>query len=556
MKMNHINKILLGLLVLVGFACSDILDKTPESNWKVEDFYSNDTEAQLGLAGIYSYLASTKVYGSDYVIFDSGSDEGYYNRRYNENWTVGLYRHTSADLMVENLWVQLYGCVNASNMFIELLDKNAFEEDKYNALIAEAKFLRAFSYFQLVSWYGDIPLRLTYAKDQSSNHVAASSQADVYKQIIEDFTYAYKYLPHAKDANYVPGHANRMAAHGLLARVYLRMAGKPLMDTEKYALAKAHCDSVILDDWHDLRVENDNQGYRELFLSYIRNEHDLEESMFEISFTNMRDMGLQVDGKIGNINGISWNYGGEGYPFGYAMLNASPVVKNVYSDIDSRLEWNLRGYKYSKGNAAEVTSTMSAQYCPTKYRRWEPSNWDDLDPEAKPADGTIESYVILEPVSSPNKNYTGINFPILRYADVLLMYAEAANAEEGMPTEKAIACLNKVRNRAGLVNIEDANPAAVASDGAFLKELQDERMRELCFEGLRKQDLIRWGLLGERLEFLNATIKGDPNFDEKKEQDQSYLRAGNNYDATKHNTLPYPLQEVSINNLLDQKDNW
>jgi hypothetical protein len=441
-------------------------------------------------------------------------------------------------------------------MFIELLDKNAFEEDKYNALIAEAKFLRAFSYFQLVSWYGDIPLRLTYAKDQSSNHVAASSQADVYKQIIEDFTYAYKYLPHAKDANYVPGHANRMAAHGLLARVYLRMAGKPLMDTEKYALAKAHCDSVILDDWHDLRVENDNQGYRELFLSYIRNEHDLEESMFEISFTNMRDMGLQVDGKIGNINGISWNYGGEGYPFGYAMLNASPVVKNVYSDIDSRLEWNLRGYKYSKGNAAEVTSTMSAQYCPTKYRRWEPSNWDDLDPEAKPADGTIESYVILEPVSSPNKNYTGINFPILRYADVLLMYAEAANAEEGMPTEKAIACLNKVRNRAGLVNIEDANPAAVASDGAFLKELQDERMRELCFEGLRKQDLIRWGLLGERLEFLNATIKGDPNFDEKKEQDQSYLRAGNNYDATKHNTLPYPLQEVSINNLLDQKDNW
>ncbi|WP_430817514.1 RagB/SusD family nutrient uptake outer membrane protein [Carboxylicivirga sp. RSCT41] len=554
--MNPINKIILSLLVLVGFACSDILDKKPESNWKVEDFYSNNTEAQLGLAGIYSFLASTRVYGSDYVIFDSGSDEGYYNRRYNENWTVGLYRHTSADLMVERLWVQLYGCVNAANMFIELLDKNAFDEDSYNSLIGEAKFMRAFSYFQLVSWYGDIPLRLTYAKDQSSNHVAASSQADVYKQIIEDFTFAYQHLPHASDADYIPGHANKMAAHGLLARVYLRMAGQPLMDTEKYALAKAHCDSVILDDWHGLRVDNDNQGYRNLFLSYIRNEHDLEESLFEISFTNMRDMGLQVDGKIGNINGISWNYGGEGYPFGYAMLNASPVVKNMYSDIDSRLEWNLRGYRYSNGNAIEVTSTMSGQYCPTKYRRWEPSNWDDLDPAAKPAPGTIESYVILEPVSSPNKNYTGINFPILRYSDVLLMYAEAANAEEGMPSEKAIACLNKVRNRAGLANIEEAAPAAIASKHAFLKEIQDERMRELCFEGLRKQDLIRWGILGERLAFMNETIKGDPNFDARKEQDQSYLRAGNNYDETKHNTLPYPLQEVSINNLLDQKDNW
>jgi len=557
MRTNYINKVLIGLLVVVGFACSDILEKTPESNWMVDEFYSNETEAQLGIAGIYAFLANNAVYGSDFpTVFDAGSDESYYNRRYNENWTVALYRHTSADLKVEKLWTQLYACINASNMFIEKLDKTAFEGNAYNRYIAEAKFLRAFSYSHLVSWYGDVPLRLTYSKDQTSNHVAASSEADVYKQIIEDFTFAYENLSHAQDADYIPGHANKMAAHGLLARVYLKMAGYPLLDTEKYEKARAHCDSVIQDGWHGLRIDSDNEGYRNLFLSYIQNSHDLEESLFEISFTNLRDLGLQVDGKMGNINGVSWTYGGEGYPFGYAMLNASPVVKNSYAVEDARLDWNLRGYRNSKGNIIGVTSTMSAQYCPTKYRRWEPTNWDDLDPAAKPEAGKIESYVVLEPITSPNKNYTGINFPVLRYADVLLMYAEADNEINNGPSDNAKDYLNQVRNRSGLEDIEVVAPDVVASKEAFLSELQDERLREFCFEGLRKQDLIRWGILGERLNFLNATIQGDPNFDAKKEQDVSYLRAGLNYDETKHNSLPYPLQEVSINNLLTQKANW
>ncbi|WP_185968869.1 RagB/SusD family nutrient uptake outer membrane protein [Carboxylicivirga sp. M1479] len=555
MRTNNINKVILGLLVLVGFACSDILDKTPDSNWMVDDFYSDDTEAQLGMAGIYSYLGDKAVYGSDFpTVFDAGSDEGYYNRRYNENWTVALYRHTAADLMVEKLWTQLYACVNASNMFIEKLDKEAFEEDAYNRYIAEARFLRAFAYSQLVSWYGPIPLRLTYSRDQTSNHVAASTEAQVYEQIIKDFTYAYEKLPHAQDADYVPGHANKMAAHGLLARVYLKMAGYPLLDTEKFELAKAHCDSVILDDWHALNVSSDDQGYRDVFMTYIQNTYDLEESIFEISFTNLRDLGLQVGGKVGNINGVAWNYGGEGYPFAYAMLNASPVVKNSYAAEDARAQWNVRAYRNKGGNIDTVKTTMDAAYCPTKFRRWEPTDWSVLN--TKPDNGQIESYVVLEPIASPNKNYTGINFPILRYSDVLLMHAEASNEVNGMPTTEGIANLNKVRLRAGLELIEIASPEAIATKEAFLTELQNERLREFCFEGLRKQDLIRWGLLGKRLEFLNATIEGDPNFDAKNEQHVSYMRAGLNYDETKHNTLPYPLQEVSINNLLDQKDNW
>lgn len=555
MRTNYINIVLMGLLVLVGFACSDILDKKPKSNWLVDDFYSNATEAQLGISGIYSYMANTAVYGSDYsTVFDAGSDEGYYNRRYNENWTVSLYRHTSADLYIEKYWTSLYGCINASNMFIQKLDKKAIEADVYNRFIAEARFMRAFAYSHLVAWFGEVPLRLTYAVDQTSNHVAASSEAEVYEQIIKDFTFAYQHLPHSQDANYVPGHANKMAAHGMLARVYMKMAGYPLMDTEKYKNAMDHCDSIITDGWHGLRVDSDNQGYRNLFLTYIQNTYDLEESLFEISFTNLRDVGLQVGGKMGNINGVAWNFGGEGYPFAYAMLNASPVVKNTYVSTDARYEWNLRAYRNKKGNIDTIKSRLDGAYCPTKFRRWEPTNWDDLN--STPATGTIESYIVLEPVASPNKNYTGINFPVLRYADVLLMYAEASNEVDGMPTTEGIAYLNEVRNRAGLEDIETASPGAIASKEAFLKELQDERMRELCFEGVRKQDLLRWGILGERLAFQNATIRGESDFDEKKEQHMSYLRSGMNYDETKHNSLPYPLQEVSLNNLLDQKDNW
>lgn len=558
-KMKKQFKTYLSLLIFIGFlstSCQDFLDEEPQSTWGVNDFYSTQIEAEIALAGIYSNLASDEIYGQSLsIIMESGTDEGYYNRRYNENWTVGLYRHTSADNYVKNLWAKLYRGINLSNLFIEKLSTTAFEQDEYDRLIAEARFLRAHQYSLLASWYGPVPLVLTSTKDQSSNHIAVSSLEEVYIQILSDFSFAAEHLAQTSDPNYVPGRASKMAAHGLMARVYLKMAGYPMHDTEKYALAKEQCEIVIESGNHSLNTSGDD-GYRNHFLNYIQNKYDTQESIFEISFAYLREMGISTDGRIGGINGVAFNFGGgaDGYPGAYAMENASPMVKNIYLPEDKRKAWSLAGFQYTnKGDAKEVLDPLAGQYCPGKFRRWEPANFADL--AVTPPAGVTEPYILLEAVTSPSKNFTSINFPVLRYSDILLMYAEATNEDEG-PTTLSISYLNEVRNRAGLTNIEDENPSAIAGKENFFNELVDERLREFCFEGLRKQDLIRWELLGAKLTLQNLVIQGEPTFSNTNENHKAFLRAGNFFDASKHRSLPYPLQEVQLNNLLDQKSGW
>ena len=90
----------------------------------------------------------------------------------------------------------------------------------------------------------------------------------------------------------------------------------------------------------------------------------------------------------------------------------------------------------------------------------------------------------------------------------------------------------------------------------FFNELVDERLRELCFEGLRKQDLIRWNLLEEKLMETNQTIKNFPTFNASNQFHSTYLEPGNNFDKSKHLLLPYPLQETQLNSKLEQRQGW
>jgi hypothetical protein len=576
--MKKLFKLHLGLLTiaLVFASCEDFLTEEPQSTLGVDEFYSSDIEADIALAGIYNYLASDAVYGQNMTVsMASGTDEGYYNRRYNENWAVGLYRHTSADNDIKTLWSSLYTTINLSNLFLDKLDENAFEDNKYNEYIAEARFLRALSYSLLVDWFEEVPMTLSPTLDQSSNHVAPSSLEVLYAQIIEDFTFASENLVKANDPNYVKGRANKMAAHGLMARVYLKMAGHPLNDHSKYELAKQQCEIIMNDPEQvhglktstseivtdiatgDTKIVVTQDGYRDHFLSYIENIYDTQESIFEISFTYLRELGIDTHGRIGGINGLAFNYGGgdDGYPGAYAMFNASPVLEDLYvANNDSiRKQWNVPAMQYTgSGDAKFVTSKLAGNYCPGKFRRWEPANYADLDITA--TDGIIEPYILLEANPTPNKNFTGVNFPVLRFADVLLMYAEAENEING-PTTLAKNALDLVRERAGIGTIEDKVGATTNKEN-FFNELVDERLRELCFEGLRKHDLIRWNLLGTKLEQLNATILGSSDYSSTNENHNAFLRSGIFFNASKHMSLPYPLQEVQLNNLLDQKTGW
>lgn len=549
---------IVSLFLIFSMAgCDDFLDVSPESTWDINSFYSSETELDMALSGIYSLFASEEEYGNLLIQFEAGTDESYYNRRYNDNWAVGLYRNTPADADTKDFWNSLYSSINLCNMFEERIKASGFSDDIERKYLAEERFLRAFAYFQLVKWFEDVPMPLTYTKDQSASDLPATPMEEVYAQIISDFDFASKYLPHPSDGDFVPGRASKLAAHGMLARVYMKMAGYPLMQKEMYALAKDRCDSVIQDGYCELSTSADTLGYRNLFLDYIQNRYNQKESIFEISFANMRESGIDVHGRIGGVNGLSFNYGGTttGYPSAYAMLSPSPVLSLMYDANDKRADWNIPAITYSSaGDAQRVASELSTGYTPGKFRRWEPADWADLDIPME--SGVPEAYIVLEDTNNPEKNFTNVNFPILRYADILLMYAEADNEINNGPTSLAIDYLNEVRDRAGLPSILVAKPTVTASRENFFNELVDERLREFCFEGIRKMDLIRWGLLGDKLDFLAQVIKGHSDYDATNGDHQAFLRASNYFEAPKYLSLPYPEQEVQINNLLDQKSLW
>ena len=571
MKTFH-KYILLFCTVISISGCEDYLDVQPESTLGINDFYSTTTEAEIALSGIYSVIASHDVYGVTMsIIMESGTDEGYYNRRFNENWTVGLYRHTASDEDIRNLWTKLYTAINLCNLFTEQLKKDSFTETEYNALMAEARFLRAHCYALLVSWFEEVPMPLASTKGQSDNNLEASSLETLYGQIIDDFTFAATYLP-GKDTQ-IPGRATNLAANGLLARVYLKMAGYPLKDTSKYELARQQCDIIIQSGEYGLNTTNWTQqtnadgdqyvvvskdGYRDHFLSYIQSNYDNQESLFEISYYRLREVGLVTDGRIGDTNGIPFALGGSapGYPSAFAGYNTTSLLRDAYNKVGDtiRKAWNIASYRNTGSGdivaVDEVQQVLTRNFVPAKFRRWEPTDYADLQTA-----GELEPYTILEQ-GTIAQNFTNINFPVLRYADVLLMYAEADNEVNNGPSANAKMYLDQVRNRAALPPIDVANPAATSSKEAFFNELVEERFRELCFEGLRKHDLIRWELLDDKLQLLESLIRNDPTFSPTNADHQAFLRSSQFFDVTKHLSLPYPLQEVQLNNLLNQKPNW
>ena len=241
-----------------------------------------------------------------------------------------------------------------------------------------------------------------------------------------------------------------------------------------------------------------NASYKELFLNYIQNRFDLKESLFEMVYLNGTSLGINTAGRIGYVNGLFYGISGDrvGQPFSSPDISPSPLHEYIYEVNDSlRKHWNTPGYGANK-NASWPNGRISAKdpltwgYTPGKFRRIDAADPWDIDASNE----AISPVVVLETPEPLHQSLTGINYPLLRYSDVLLMFAEAENELNG-PSAEAQDAINQVRARAGIKTLAEVKPDAIASQADFFTEITEERFRELCFEGHRKHDLIRWGLL-------------------------------------------------------------
>jgi hypothetical protein len=548
--------LIIGLLTIIS-SCSNTIDLEPEGNWVVQNFYKNESDINAALAGIHSSLSSSRVFGGQIQQMNTGTDESYKLKSWNENVQTGIMAHNAATQEVGDIYEKLYTGINNCNNLIKYINPANFEDVAvYNNYLGEARFLRGFMYYHLTLWFNEIPLRLEPSKDQSSNHLAPSAVTAVYEQIIIDLTFASENLRSSFDGAYVVGHANSMAAHAMLAKTYLKAAGYPLQATDingknPYQAAKDHCAIIMSDGHHNL-----NGSYKDVFLNYIQNRYDLSETLFEIAYSNGTALGVNTGGRIGVYNGLFIGINGSriNTPSTSPEITPSPLHETIYEENDSlRKHWNVPAYGgiINRGNpngiVAEKTP-LAWGYTPGKFRRWDAAFPHDLEK----TNVQLNPIITLESPLPVHQSITGINYPILRFSDVLLMFAEATNELSG-PTTEAIAAIDRVRTRAGLENLAVVKPEAIAGADAFFQEIVDERFRELCFEGHRKHDLIRWNLLEEKLQVLYESIIYEPGYNAS--QALRY-RVYSNFNPSKHLSLPYPEQEVLINNLLDQKTGW
>ncbi|MFB9058106.1 RagB/SusD family nutrient uptake outer membrane protein [Mariniflexile ostreae] len=523
-----------GLLVLVA-GCQDSIDLNPISDVGTTNFYNNEDECQLALNGVYNFLGDKSVYESELGIKSAyGTDEALYGRS-NLNWPMALYVYNANTREIEQIWQALYSGINNANVLIENLPGADFNiEAKRTEMEAETRFLRALFYFELVRRWENVPLRVeSVSTVEQANNIPATDGVDIYKFIISELEQVAPMLPEIETSHI--GKATETAAYALLARIYLQKAGYPLQHESQSSYEKVveYADKVITSGKHNLSLP-----YKQIFMQEIQNVHDFTEIIFEVQFENLFNEGLNEGGSYGTFTGIQTLYNPGPYCGGFSYVAVS--LTNLYADDDERKSWNVADWKVrGTGKIQLVDKPEKNKYFPYRYY---PGKFRRVDYVGEWSD---QNLIELE-TGTISKNETATDFPVIRYADVILMKAEALNEISG-PTE-AVPFLNMVRNRAGL---EDIDNTLVANKNMFLEELIDERSRELCFEGVRKMDLIRWGKLGEKL----AKLKEDMEETEVVPAYEWLYTAPNNY-LDKHNVWPIPLIEVEENNMIEQHVLW
>lgn len=424
-------------------SCKKMLDKAPIDTLSPENYY--DTEAQMNsaLAGVYDILGSRTTYG-DQMQGSMGldGDEGYFARN-TISGDVRVNQVSAADPFCAANWRTWYDGINRANMLLENINKPAMEDDARNVIRGEALFLRAYYHFMLVSNWGDVPLMLKPITNAADVNIPRTPAKEVYKQIIADMTVAEGLVKSINALGYA-GRVSKSAVRGLLARVCLYMAGNPVNDRTQYAEAKKWAKKVIDPDSdgfkHDL-----NPSFPNIFIKMSQDVYDIKESIWEVEFWGNATGVFKETGRAGSNNGIQYvvtpgdpNYG---YSYGYTCITARlyrtfqslrkdtvnaarAIVSKEYSP-DQRRDWSIASYRLV-GNPATKSLFGGNQIYERTSAKWR------------------REYELSKPMA---KDGGPANFPLLRYADVLLMFAEAENEISG-PTQMAVDAVNQVRRRA------------------------------------------------------------------------------------------------------------
>ncbi|MES2773787.1 MAG: RagB/SusD family nutrient uptake outer membrane protein [Bacteroidota bacterium] len=464
---------------LLTFASSCVkLVEDPEAFLTTQQFYKTQADAIAAVNGVYYTLngSGQTLYNSLFQIgIDIASDEANPGPRARnaDVRAFAVLSHSTTNDRVSEIWRQLYAGIARTNIAIDKIPAIAMEEALKTRLINETKFIRALYYFNLVRLYGGVPLILHEPTSLGNEAVQVSrnSAEEVYQQIITDLKDA-EGLPATYSSTDV-GRVTGGAAKALLARVYL---------TKK--------------DWNNaaskaLEVINGPYGY-DLFSNYAdvfnKANNNGKEHIFSAQFKS-------------NSNGHGNSLGSRGTPTGI------PGIDGGDADIPTTLIYN----QYRAGDTRKAATFFTSLVSPTTGTAY------TFTPHYKK---------YYDPSVNPSTGESGVNFPIIRFADVLLEYAEAVNEASG-PTTDAFAAFNRVRTRAGIPTLNSL------SQSQFRDSIYQERRLEFVYEHQRWFDLVRTGTLIQNLHAVGKTNA-----------------------QQKHYLYPIPQREIDLNPKLTQNPGW
>lgn len=495
-SISYISKVFLAAAVLTAgtgtfSSCSDYLDVEVGEQKTAKEFYNNAYEMDEALNGVYSGMMSIPMYQwylsevhSD-NIWSGAASEG----KANAYGAIHQFASTlSENSTLDNAWVAYYTVIARANSFISRVQDVVYEADSLKMQqIAEARFLRALAYFDLVRFWGRVPATTESVTVDMALTLGQSEPVEIYDNIIvPDLKFAIENLNetpltyngayatdngkvlNASNTNYSTGKPTPSAAKAVLGRVYITEAGFPLYREELKEPAKELLLDVInysnshgnrwwastADEWRKMWMhDNDNKYF-----------------LFEIQYVCEEDMGNPVTyNSIPNFTGYNnyWSYGkGNGYG-----IYASEEAWNIWSD-DEDSEGNII---YDARQDFTIDPTLHSEKKVLVINKW-------LESDIKRAEVELAPYsfnAVIEKTMWPQ------NYPIIRLEDVMLMYAELAGNTDATAKE----LVNRIRTRTGRPALTEWQ---TADSERFLEAVKDERRREFMGEGIRWHDLVRW----------------------------------------------------------------
>lgn len=475
--MKNIN-LILGIFVLSGLAsCQKFLDKAPISSYNVNSAYQSQSDFQLAITGTYRNLGSISFNRT--IFTESRTDNVKARQIGSENQTFAIlstFTETPATGSIINLWSSYWAVISQTNIIIERINAASFDDENMrNAIKGEAYFLRGFAYFELAWMWGGMPLVDHQVTPAELAQIKRSSQSETLEFAKGDFLKAIDLLPEAWPSKYL-GRATKYAAEGYLARLYMFNgefeksipALTDIIQSNRYQMAALYPDIFS--------EANDNS----------------KEHVFQVQF----------NAGAGALSFTLPQYLIGPYVNQYFPNGSSPGIfisddlYDAFDNNDERRDFSLIRGMYSTSGIYNTT--------------------------------TIYNIKFAHGITPANISSYGLNMPLLRYTDILLMYAESLNEARSNAATDIFDIVNTVRARAGLDPINGS--------GLTKEEIRDiissERRLEFNFEGIRWFDLIRTNkALSTMTAFLARTDEGSAQ-----------------YKMNQHQILfPIPQDEININ---------